>query len=625
MSGSRIAPEVQTCVRRGLAEVVDPRTSPVADLLVIHAPSEIAWPERSLAGVWAGRAILVVHDRRDYAVPRIRQRLRGSEAILWAPTNPWLRASAPAKLTLTPEDWLPPVEDENALADRAAPGVVGPPAIGWIVTKDTAADSIPSFEALDIYLLQFGRAVVSDEGTRIIGAGHLSLDRLTRLDALAYFPDETATAFPDTLIRAALRGGKVVLLPEWLQRHFGRGPHYCAPEAASEVLTKIFGKKRRRQSKAARRSIDKAIRRGAAHHELSTAAAPRSPRPVMLVASNGVGVGHVSRLLAIARRLDPQVPVVFVSQAQAVSVIERLGYRAEYLPSASYLGGDFATWDRWFAFEMERLIDSYDPALIVYDGNNPSNGLIGAAASRRDCRLAWVRRGLWGNTTTPFFDNARWFDLIIEPGELEAQPDDGVTARRRQEAQVVPPVRLLDQEDLLSRQNAAAGLGLDPARPAVLVQLGAGYNRDIVSLIDELVETLQQVPNLQICIAEWVNGAQPLNYWPSVKYLRGYPLSQYFRAFDFSIAAAGFGLPTIFIPNRHPSMDDQGGRAEHAQALQAAFELPEGDLGDLPQLIALLMDAKARDFLAGNCRQISTPNGAGDAARMLEELAWMAR
>lgn len=381
--------------------------------------------------------------------------------------------------------------------------------------------------------------------------------------------------------------------------------------------------------------MGKTIRREAERDELSTAAAvPRKPRPLMLVASNGVGVGHVSRLLAIARRLDPQVPVVFVSQAQAVGVIERLGYLAEYLPSAGYLGGDFATWDRWFAFEMEGLIDSYDPALVVYDGNNPSNGLIQAAASRRDCRLAWVRRGLWGNTTSAFFDNARWFDLIIEPGELEGQPDEGITARRRQEARVVPPVRLLDNEELLSRQDAAAGLGLDPARPAVLVQLGAGYNRDIVSLIDDLIETLQQVPSLQICIAEWVNGAQSLSYWPGVKYVRGYPLSQYFRAFDFSIAAAGyntfhevigFGLPTIFIPNRHPSMDDQGGRAEHAQALHAAFELPEGDLSDLPHLVALLIDAKARDFLAGNCRQISMANGAGDAARMLEELAWTAQ
>lgn len=626
--GSRIAREVQTCVRRGLAEVVDPASAPATSLLVVHGPSGIGWRERSLAGIRAGRAILVVHDERDYAVTRIRQRLRASKAIVWAPVNPWLREAAPGKLDLTPEDWLPPNGGETAF-DPVAPR--GPkPVVGWIVTGDSPADGVPVLEEADVHPVSLGNALPNIGAARVIDAGQFSLDRLTRFDAFTYFPDETERVIPETLLRAALRRGAAVLLPQWLERQFGSGPLYCAPEAAAAELARIFAKGKQR-SNFRRRKAKTSPRRT---QKRAQAAAPGRPRPIMFLASNGVGVGHLSRLLAIARRVDPRVPVVFVSQAQAIDVVERFGYRAEYLPSAHYIGGDFASWDQWFAFEMERLIDSYDPALVVYDGNNPSDGLIEAAAGRRDCRLAWVRRGLWGNTVSRFFDNARWFDLIIEPGELDGQPDNGITARRRAEAQLVPPIRLLDSDDLLPREEAAAGLGLDPKKPAVLVQLGAGYNRDIVSLIDDLVAVLQQVPNLQICIAEWVNGAQPLNYWPGVKYLRGYPLSQYFRAFDFSVAAAGyntfhevigFGLPTIFIPNRHPTMDDQGGRAEHAQALQAAFEMPESELEDLPQLVALLMDTKARAFLSGNSVRIAGPNGAGDAAQMLEELAWMAR
>jgi len=112
-------------------------------------------------------------------------------------------------------------------------------------------------------------------------------------------------------------------------------------------------------------------------------------------------------------------------------------------------------------------------------------------------------------------------------------------------------------------------------------------------------------------------------------YLRGYPLSQYFNAFDFSISAAGyntfheivsFDLPSIFIPNRSPTMDDQAGRATHAQDRHASFELEEADLGDLPDLVELLIDAKARDFLRSNSRALHRPNGANDAALALTRL-----
>jgi UDP:flavonoid glycosyltransferase YjiC (YdhE family) len=455
---------------------------------------------------------------------------------------------------------------------------------------------------------------------------------LATFEALAYFPAAGTTDLPDTTILAALHRGQFVVLPEHLKQHYGPGPLYCTLEEALTRLAHALGDEpeRSRLSNAALRG---ARQRHAARPTEAGVRVERpagEPRPVMLLASNGVGIGHVSRLLSVARRLDPDVPVVFVTQAQAVGVIERLGYLAEYIPSASYIGGSFAAWDGWFRFELEQLIDAYDPALVVYDGNNPSHGLVQAVAAREDCRLAWMRRGLWGNTTSEFLDNSRWFDLILEPGELEGQIDEGVTAKLRHEVKMVPPIRLLDSAELLPKAAAAKALDLDPARPAVLIQLGAGYNRDVVSLIDQLVEELQKFPQLQICVAEWVNGAHSLNYWPDVKYLRGFPLSQYFKAFDFSIAAAGyntfhelisFGIPTIFIPNRHPSMDDQAGRAVHAQDLHAAFELEEEDLADLPELVTLLMDAKAREFLSQNCRGLRRPNGAREAAQSLTELA----
>lgn len=595
-AGSRIAPEIQSCVRRGLATIVAPTDVAETDLLIIHAPSEIAWSERSLTAIRATQATLVCHRAEDFAVKRLGQRLKGVTELVWAPTNRWLRELAPANLALAVDDWLPPKTLHEAIVRPRSTNAAR--TIGWIMSPGSVP---PPAEGMNSLVLDMEREL------------QFSLDRIERLDGLAYFPSSTQTELPDTLIRTALELGLPVALPDWLEPHYGPEARYCMAE---EVLDALAAPQRGKAT-SARRGRQKQSSR------------PATERPVMFVASNGVGIGHLSRLVSIARRMDQRFPLLFATQAQAVGAVERLGYLAEYMPSASYVGGDFAAWDEWFRHDLETLIDAYDPALVVYDGNNPSHGLIGAVATRRDCRLAWVRRGLWGKLTSPFIDNSRWFDLIVEPGELAGQPDDGVTAKRRDEAMIVDPIRLLDERELLPHGEAAKALGLDPSRPAALIQLGAGYNRDVVSLLDHLIGVLRQVPQLQVCIAEWANGAQSLNYWPDVTYLRGYPLSQYFKAFDFSIAAAGyntfhevtsFNLPTIFIPNRHPSMDDQAGRAVHAQALQAAFELDEADLDDLPDLVTLLMDAKARAFLVSNCHKLHRPNGAAEAARALIEL-----
>lgn len=598
-AGRRIAPEVQSCVRRGLTATVDPSAEPATELFIVHAPAEISWAERPLAGVGAKRCVLVCHTRKDFGVKHIAQRLQSSAEVAWAPTNAWAREGAPASLTLAPEDWVPPMLDGSQMPAKPH-SAEAKRRFGWLMSPGSVP---PPASAAEIVVLDFENLPT------------FSLDRVTMLDGLAYFPAGDEEELPDTLIRTALARGVPVVLPGWLKPHYGNAARYCEPAEAVERLNEA-----RRASKAEQRRRSNPVK---------PASRGEKQRPVMFVASNGVGIGHLSRLLAIARRMDPRTPVMFATQAQAVGAIERLGYLAEYMPSAAYVGGDFAAWDAWFRYELETLVDAYDPALVVYDGNNPSDGLIRAIAPRRDCRLAWVRRGMWGKLKSPFMDNARWFDLIVEPGELEDQPDEGITARRRDEALTVPPVRLLDEADLLPRDKAAAALGLDPAKPAALIQLGAGYNRDVVSLIDNLVAVLRKVPQLQICIAEWVNGAQSLSYWPDVTYLRGYPLSQYFRAFDFSIAAAGyntfhevvnFDLPTIFIPNRHPSMDDQAGRAVYAQNLQIAFELDVADLGDLPDLVTLMTDPKARNFLVGNSRTLHRANGAVEAARALTEL-----
>ena len=164
----------------------------------------------------------------------------------------------------------------------------------------------------------------------------------------------------------------------------------------------------------------------------------------LFVPASGIGLGHVARLLAIARRLDDAVEPVFASLGQAGDVIDAFGYRSEYIPSRSDTRAPLSEWDAWFRHDLGEVIDRYEPAVVVFDGNNPTPGLVQAVLAHGACRLVWVRRGMGPETPSPFLDNARFFDCVIEPGEYAAERDTGPTSRLRHEVVQVaadPPAR----------------------------------------------------------------------------------------------------------------------------------------------------------------------------------------
>lgn len=621
--GEAIAPEIATCIRRGLARVVPSGEDITAARMVVHGPGDadpsfMPDPPTGLAEV-----ILVAHAPQDLAaltlVPGVARRVFAA--------NPVLRALAADPISA--QDWLP-LPAAPAGRPMSVPGRL--PAIAWIATQglaeaDLAACSRPGAEHFGWSGSPMAMPPIPD----------LSLDRMVAaLDVFVVAPAEDDHSLPDTVICAALMAGRPVVMPGRLHGIYGKGPCYFDPGDLHRCLDRVLAAPDAGHGAQGAGFVAR-CRRSPARPAAFSGRRRARPRPappdtadraLLCVAANGVGVGHLTRLLAIARRTTG--PVVFATHAPAVGVVAQFGYPVEYIPSPAAVGGDIDLWDAWFKVHLDHLLDAWDPAVVAFDGNHPTPGLIAAVAARRDCRLAWVRRGMWGQTTSPWMANARWCDLVIEPGEMAAERDRGITAQRRPEALQVEPILLLDPSDLPDRRQAAAHLGLNPARPAVLIQLGSGHNRDLLSLLDQIVAVLSEVPGLQIAVAEWVNGSVPLTLWPQVTLLRGFPIAQFARAFDFCISAAGynafheaiaFGLPTIFVANRHPTMDDQHGRARFAQDNAAAFELSETDLSDLPDLVRILMQDKARAFLAENCARIARPNGAAAAASALATLA----
>lgn len=618
--GESIAPAILACLRNGEASTLEAGEAARCATLVLHEPGMADFVASGLERVSCDIAHVVCHSSADLdAMPGLPTLGRRQERHV---TNRFVTQNLRTGRR-KPWIWTPVLPDaaqpEPSAPRRERPGVV------WLSGGGAARPPV-ALEETGADVMTLGM-----DGCANALPDDVSPDRLlARTDLFVIAPDHPLTDLPDALVARALFAGIPLLLPRTMKSHYGKGPSYYTKDSFAEKCRAALSAPRpsRAQSDlvtACRGGPATGLTGATSQIPITYRKGRKAERPVLMLPSNGVGVGHLTRLLAIARRMERRV--IFGSQAPALDVIRQFGYDCDYIPSHTLVGGDFEAWDRWFGAEVSRLLERHDPALVVYDGNHPSDGLIAAVTARSDCSLAWMRRGMWARTTSRFLKNARWCDIVIEPGELAGARDEGVTSRLRHEATLVDPIRLLDPADLLDRGEAARALGLDPARPAVLVQLGSGFNRDLLTLLDGIVAELSRHKGLQIALAEWVTGSVPLNLWPEVKVLRGFPISRHFRAFDFCVSAAGynsfheligFGIPTIFVANQHPSMDDQYGRAKFAQDNSAAFEISETEMNDFPDLVAMLMQREARSFLSERCQDLGRPNGADEAAEALE-------
>ena len=352
-------------------------------------------------------------------------------------------------------------------------------------------------------------------------------------------------------------------------------------------------------------------------------------RDVMYVSSNGLGMGHLTRLMAMARRRTSRVRPYVVSMSRAVPLVADEGLDFEYLPSRDDLGIGSRRWRLVFAQRFAQVLRRERPDVVVFDGVYPYDGLLAARTVLPRVRLVWSRRAMWlPGLGRRQLATSSAFDLVVEPGELAASFDQGATAGRT-DAVRVGPVTLLDDEDLVSRAQAAAALGVDPDRPTALVTLGVGRINDVESDVGRVVRGLTSVPGLQVVVTRpsiaAADGALP----PGVRGVSLYPVSRYLRAVDLAVAAAGYnsfhelvghGVPTAFVANTATGMDDQAARARWAQAAGVGLDVGALDSAGVQRVVDELADPAGRAQMAAALAAVHQPNGAGVAQSAIEGL-----
>ena len=356
----------------------------------------------------------------------------------------------------------------------------------------------------------------------------------------------------------------------------------------------------------------------------TTSTAARA-RTALFVATNGVGMGHLTRVMAIARRLPEGVQPILLTWSQALRLARQEGFFVEYMPSLQYLRSEVRPWNALFLRRLHELIDLYAPGVIVYDGVQPHEAFDTLRWSHPAVTRVWCRRAMWRpGQAVRNLDGARFFDAVLEPGELADSSDAGATVAERPRAHRVRPMLFPAVADLLERDEARRRLGLTGERPVTLIQLGSG-----AALRREVIERLLALNRTDVVLAVSPLDDRAGSVPAGCRRIDLYPLGPYYRAFDFAVAAPGynafhellaFGIPTLFIPNPNAVVDDQPARAGHAARYGMAATLESPDGGALDRALLGLIDGPRPSGLDEASRALLAGNGAADAASFLTAL-----
>jgi len=343
-------------------------------------------------------------------------------------------------------------------------------------------------------------------------------------------------------------------------------------------------------------------------------------------------MGHLARASAIALALKPIANPIIVSMAGGIAEIsEYMGIRTEYIPGRDREWMSRDLWDQYLRDRLVALVEETDAKLISFDGVVPYPGVIAAKVKAPHISLVWVRRGLWQQKPQRFVLGLQsaMMDFIVEPGDIARSYDHGPTAKRK-DSQLTSPVSLFQKDTALSRAESRKILGLDPDRPAVLVQLGTG-DSDVNEKMTAALSGLIGWKDLQVVLTKKPidkNGNSLVPEGLDLKVVRYFPLAQVLHAFDASVCATGYNgvhellpaqIPTVFVSNIRGT-DDQEARAEWCHDFGYALRADQADLNDITATVKKLQDPQVRASLSAKCKELPEVSGGAEIAQIFLKL-----
>ena len=364
-------------------------------------------------------------------------------------------------------------------------------------------------------------------------------------------------------------------------------------------------------------------------------------RRIVCYSVNGSGLGHVTRLMAVARWvrryvafLEGRAPeVLFLTSGEASDLLARAGIASFKIPSKTVVrasGMDPLEYRRLAKQLIWQVLGVFSPDLLLVD-TFPSgsfdelfqvlDGPFSKGFIFRDVKAEYAAR--------PTFRAALGlYDVVVVP---HRSGDDQPGMRPDELATEVPvthcgEVVQLDREELLDVDAARRQLGVEPGRRLVYLSGGGGGDPQSEQALGAMVQALGREPDLHLLV-----GAGPLYRGrrfggPNLTWFTEPLVSRYFGACDAAISAAGYNtfhellylrVPTLFFAQPKIA-DDQARRVREAETKGACAAV--ADLWDGPALLhdlRELLRPEVRDAMQQACGRIIPENGAPRCARQL--------
>lgn len=358
---------------------------------------------------------------------------------------------------------------------------------------------------------------------------------------------------------------------------------------------------------------------------------------VLFYAVNGLGLGHVTRLTAIARqvkRLNPSAKILFITSSEADSIIYKEGFPAVKVPSKNIARESGlearlharlihqATWGVFSAFRPNVAVVDTFPSGFCYELDPV---LMWKAST---FVFVYRQRQLHKSRNKRFQAALGKYDLILVPHDKGAF---GVEIPAGVKTTYAGKIIIRSKKELLPHQQVTRQFNLPPDKTSVLITLGGGGQDDIETVINRVLTVFRERPDVHPVVAQG-NLLRSLDIGENSEtgstatvIKQYYPLCELYNAFDFAVAGCGyntvnemlyFNKPAVYLPFER-QVDDQFMRAQQLTEDGLGLTADPADPQSINAALDQLLDPAVHGPIKRNLQKKRFRNNARKAARAI--------